>query len=41
MIEVCALKSDFEKFPLGDRTIVGERGVMLSGGQKARINLAR
>ena len=27
--------------PDGDQTVVGERGVMLSGGQKARISLAR
>ncbi|KAF0769463.1 multidrug resistance-associated protein 4-like isoform X1, partial [Aphis craccivora] len=41
VIDVCALKNDLEHFPLGDETIVGERGITLSGGQKARINLAR
>ncbi|XP_070149139.1 ATP-binding cassette sub-family C member 4-like isoform X2 [Polyergus mexicanus] len=38
---VCALRKDFQQFPHGDTTIVGERGVSLSGGQRARINLAR
>ncbi|XP_074031092.1 ATP-binding cassette subfamily C member 4 isoform X2 [Leptinotarsa decemlineata] len=41
VIRVCALRSDFARFTHGDRTLVGERGVTLSGGQKARINLAR
>uniref|UniRef100_A0A1B6EFU5 Cystic fibrosis transmembrane conductance regulator n=1 Tax=Clastoptera arizonana TaxID=38151 RepID=A0A1B6EFU5_9HEMI len=41
VIKVCALRPDFEQFPYGDKTIVGERGVSLSGGQRARINLAR
>ncbi|KAI2474052.1 Multi drug resistance-associated protein (MRP) [Diabrotica virgifera virgifera] len=41
IIEICALKPDFDQFPRRDRTIVGERGVSLSGGQKARVNLAR
>ncbi|XP_063633943.1 probable multidrug resistance-associated protein lethal(2)03659 isoform X1 [Cydia splendana] len=39
--KVCALERDISLFPHGDRTIVGERGVSLSGGQRARINLAR
>ena len=32
---------DLEMFISGDLTLVGERGVTLSGGQKARVNLAR
>lgn len=30
-----------QDLPQHDFTLVGERGVTLSGGQKARINLAR
>lgn len=41
VVKVCALERDFQQFPQGDRTLVGDRGVSLSGGQKARINLAR
>ncbi|XP_036323349.1 probable multidrug resistance-associated protein lethal(2)03659 [Rhagoletis pomonella] len=41
VIKVCSLERDLELMPNGDLTIVGERGVSLSGGQKARVNLAR
>lgn len=41
VVKLCALEKDFELLPYGDETLVGERGVLLSGGQKARINLAR
>lgn len=41
IIRVCALERDLTLMPFGDRTLVGEKGVSLSGGQKARINLAR
>ncbi|KAI2474047.1 ATP-binding cassette sub-family C member 4 [Diabrotica virgifera virgifera] len=41
VIEACSLEKDFEQFPNGDLTLVGDRGSSLSGGQKARINLAR
>ena len=41
VIRVCALERDLQLFPSGDGTAVGEKGVSLSGGQKARVNLAR
>uniref|UniRef100_A0A182JGX3 Uncharacterized protein n=1 Tax=Anopheles atroparvus TaxID=41427 RepID=A0A182JGX3_ANOAO len=37
VLKVCALQPDLAQLPAGDMTIVGERGVSLSGGQKARI----
>nr|QLH55672.1 mutant ABCC2_R1 protein [Plutella xylostella] len=39
--DACCLQPDFKQFPYGDLSLVGERGVSLSGGQRARINLAR
>jgi ATP-binding cassette subfamily C (CFTR/MRP) protein 4 len=30
-----------ELFEQGDQTVVGERGITLSGGQKARLSYAR
>ncbi|XP_030755032.1 probable multidrug resistance-associated protein lethal(2)03659 [Sitophilus oryzae] len=41
VVKKCALERDFHLLPYGDKTIVGDRGVSLSGGQRARINLAR
>lgn len=41
VVDACALRRDFEIFPYGDSTLVGDRGASLSGGQKARITLAR
>ena len=41
VIEACALTEDFQRFPGYDQTVVGEHGEVLSGGQQARVSLAR
>ncbi|XP_078033391.1 ATP-binding cassette sub-family C member 4 isoform X2 [Augochlora pura] len=41
VVQVCALTKDFQQFSHSDKTLVGDRGASLSGGQRARINLAR
>ncbi|KAF8930951.1 hypothetical protein BGZ47_000301 [Haplosporangium gracile] len=41
IIRACCLEQDLDSFPAGDITEIGERGVNLSGGQKARLSLAR
>lgn len=41
VVKCCALTTDFKQLPYGDKTIIGDRGASLSGGQRARISLAR
>ena len=41
VLAACALLPDLKILPGGDMTQIGEKGINLSGGQKARIALAR
>ncbi|KAG0215881.1 hypothetical protein BGX33_000740 [Mortierella sp. NVP41] len=41
VIKACSLERDLTQLASGDKTEIGERGVNLSGGQKARLSLAR
>ena len=41
-MEMCALLTDLStQFEDGDATMIGEKGINISGGQKARVSLAR
>ncbi|XBW36311.1 hypothetical protein QEN19_001894 [Hanseniaspora menglaensis] len=40
-IKACSLDTDLTMFTDGDKTVVGEKGLQLSGGMKARVALAR
>ena len=37
VIRSCALDKDFATLPHGDQSLVGSKGITLSGGQKARV----
>lgn len=41
LLEACALQQDLAQLSHGDETEIGEKGINLSGGQKARVALAR
>ncbi|KAG9522592.1 ABC multidrug transporter-like protein, partial [Aureobasidium melanogenum] len=41
VLEACALVQDLELLANGDETLMGPQGVKASGGQRARISLAR
>lgn len=41
VVDACALGADFAMLPNGDKTEIGEKGINLSGGQKARVFLGR
>ena len=40
-IAACCLEQDLDQFVEGDATEIGEKGITISGGQRARIALAR
>ena len=40
VIDICELTQDIQLFPGGDMTEIVEKGIGLSGGQKARLAIA-
>ncbi|KAA0160384.1 hypothetical protein FNF28_05463 [Cafeteria roenbergensis] len=40
-LRVCQLEQDLKELPGGDQCEIGERGINLSGGTRARVSLAR
>jgi len=41
VLSACCIVEDLEAMPAGDQTEIGERGINLSGGQRARVSVAR
>ncbi|KAJ2094323.1 hypothetical protein GGI09_005469 [Coemansia sp. S100] len=41
VLSACALTDDLDMWPKGDMTVIGENGMNISGGQRARLALAR
>nr|APD26522.1 ATP-binding cassette transporter subfamily C member 4 X4 protein [Brachionus koreanus] len=41
IIKVCCLEEDLKSLSNGEHTLIGEKGINLSGGQRARVSVAR
>jgi len=41
VVKACQLLPDLDSLPFGELTLLGDKGVALSGGQRARVTLAR
>ncbi|CAF0703150.1 unnamed protein product [Brachionus calyciflorus] len=41
IIKVCCLDEDLKNLSNGENTLIGEKGINLSGGQRARVSVAR